>query len=98
MVLLTPIRDSLAARNQVRIDSLRHVLQRLGDSPAPNQLIGLMPQLRPLFQDARDDVAHAIIEVHAVLREEQWQRLPASVRDFQSTLFRRFQRPGPGPP
>ncbi|HXY18923.1 MAG TPA: carboxypeptidase regulatory-like domain-containing protein [Gemmatimonadales bacterium] len=97
IVLLTPIRDSLAARNATRVDSLRHVLQRLGDSPAPNQLIAIMPQMRPLFQSARDDVARAIVDVHAVLREEQWQRLPASVREFQSTLFRRFQRPGPGP-
>jgi len=97
VVLLTPIRDSLAARNQVRVDSLRRVLERLGDSPAPSQLIGLMPQLRPLFQAARDDVAHAIVDVHAVLREEQWQRLPASVREFQSTLFRRFQGAGGGP-
>ena len=98
VVLLTPLRDSLAARNAVRVDSLRDVLKRLGDSPAPNQLIGLMPQLRPLFQAARDDVARAIIEVHAVLRDEQWQRLPPAVRGFQSTLFRRFQRPGPGRP
>ena len=98
VVLLTPLRDSLAARNAVRVDSLRDVLKRLGDSPAPNQLIGLMPQLRPLFQAARDDVARAIIEVHAVLRDEQWQRLPPAVREFQSTLFRRFQRPGPGRP
>ncbi len=86
--LLTPLRDSLAARNAARVDSLRAVLAKLGTSPAPTQLMGVMPQLRPIFQAARDDVAKAVVDVHAVLREDQFQKLPASVRNFQS---------GPGP-
>ena len=94
-VLLLPLRDSLAARNAVRVDSLRHALQRLGDSPAPNQLLGLMPLMRPLFTAARDDVARAIVDVHAVLRADQWAMMPESVRGFQSTLFRGFRGAGP---
>jgi len=93
--LLLPLRDSLAARNAVRVDSLRHALQRLGDSPAPNQLLGLMPLMRPLFTAARDDVARAIVDVHAVLRADQWAMMPESVRGFQSTLFRGFRGAGP---
>jgi hypothetical protein len=93
--LLVPLRDSLAARNAVRVDSLRQALRRLGDSPAPNQLLGLLPQMRPLFQAARDDVARTIIEVHAVLRPDQWVLLPESVRGFQSTLFRGLRGAGP---
>jgi len=94
-VLLLPLRDSLAARNAVRVDSLRHALRRLGDSPAPNQLLGLMPLMRPLFTAARDDVARAIVDVHAVLRADQWAMMPESVRGFQSTLFRGFRGAGP---
>jgi len=98
VVLLEPLRDSLAARNAVRVDSLRHAFQKIGDTPSPNQLIGLMPQLRPLFQAARDDVARSIIEVHAILRADQWTRMPDAVRNFQSTLFRNFRGGGPRPP
>ena len=97
VVLLTGLRDSLAARNSVRVDSLRRVLERLGTSPDPSRLMGLMPQLRPLFQAAREDVSKAIVDVHAVLREDQWAMLPASVKDFQLTPgpgFRALRRPG----
>jgi hypothetical protein len=97
VVLLTGLRDSLAARNSVRVDSLRHVLERLGTSPDPSRLMGLMPQLRPLFQAARDDVGKAIVDVHAVLREDQWAKLPASVKNFQVSPgpgFRGPRRPG----
>jgi hypothetical protein len=97
-VLLEPLRDSLAARNSVRVDSLRHAFQKIGDTPSPSQLIGLMPQLRPLFQAARDDVARAIVDVHAVLRDDQWAMMPAAVKDFQSNLFRGFRGGAPRPP
>jgi hypothetical protein len=96
VTLLTPLRDSLAARNHVRVDSLRRVFDRLGTSPDPTRLMGLMPQLRPLFQAARDEVAHAIVEVHAILRDEQWDQLPAAIKNFQSNIQFRggFRRPG----
>jgi hypothetical protein len=97
VVLLTGLRDSLTARNSVRVDSLRRVLERLGASPDPSRLMGLMPQLRPLFQAAREDVSKAIVDVHAVLREDQWVMLPDSVKNFQLTPgpgFRGPRRPG----
>jgi hypothetical protein len=100
VVLLTGLRDSLAARNSVRVDSLRHVLERLGTSPDPNRLMGLMPQLRPLFQAAREDVSKAVVDVHAVLHEDQWVMLPDAVKNIQLTPARGFRggrRPG-GPP
>jgi hypothetical protein len=81
--LLVPLRDSLAVRNTGRVDSLRHVFQRVGNSPNPNQIMTLMPQLRPLFQAARDDVSKAIVDVHAVLREDQWTKLPDALKNFQ---------------
>jgi hypothetical protein len=97
VVLLGGLRDSLAARNSVRVDSLRRVFERLGDNPDPGRLMALMPQLRPLFQAAREDVSKAIVDVHAVLREDQWAMLPESVKNFQLTPgpgFRGRRRPG----
>ncbi|HVO36181.1 MAG TPA: TonB-dependent receptor [Gemmatimonadales bacterium] len=95
IALLTPVADSLDARKQVAVDSLRRVFDRLGTSPDPTKLIGLMPQLRPLFQSARDNVAHAVVEVHSILRDDQWDKVPADLRNFQAAPnFRGIRRPG----
>jgi hypothetical protein len=96
VALLTPVADSLDAQKQVAVDSLRRVLDRLGTSPDPTKLIGLMPQLRPLFQGARDAVAHSVTEVHSILRDDQWDKVPADLRNFQATPNFRggFRRPG----
>jgi hypothetical protein len=90
------VADSLDAQKQVAVDSLRRVLDRLGTSPDPTKLIGLMPQLRPLFQGARDAVAHSVTEVHSILRDDQWDKVPADLRNFQATPNFRggFRRPG----
>ncbi len=96
VVLLVPLRDSLAARNGLRVDSLRAVFKRVGTTPDRSQLIVLLPKLRPLFQAARDDVAKTIVDVRSILNEGQWSRMPASVKNFQATPARRFQG-GPGP-
>ena len=98
VALLTPVGDSLAARNADRVDSLRRVLERLGTSPDPTKLMGLMPQLRPLFQAARDDVAHAIVQVHSFLRDEQWDLVPTDLKNFQSSPAGGFRGRRPGGP
>ena len=94
--LLTPVADSLDARKKFAVDSLRRVLDRLGTTPDPTRLMGLLPQLRPLFQGARDAVAHSVTEVHAILRDDQWEKVPAELRNFQAAPNFRggFRRPG----
>jgi len=95
VALLTPVADSLDARKAEKVDSLKRVFERLGTSPDPTKLMALMPQLRPLFQAARDDVAHVIVEVHSFLRDEQWDRVPAALKNFTATPnFRGARRPG----
>ncbi len=94
VVLLTPLRDSLAERNKVRVDSLRRVFESLGTSPDPMKLRGLMPQLGPVFQAAREDVAKMIVEVHAILRDDQWEQVPARIKNFQAAPQFRFRGPG----
>ena len=89
VTLLVPVRDSLTARNAVRVDSLRGTAQRAGNSP---DIARLMPILRPLFQEARSDVAQSVVTVKAILTAEQWAKVPESVRNFQA----QGPRPGQG--
>ena len=79
IVLLTPLRDSLAAHNTARIDSLRRVVDREGNNP--NNLLRLMPALRPVFQQAREEIAASLVSVRAILRDEQFVLLPDAVKN-----------------
>ncbi|MDP3773865.1 MAG: carboxypeptidase regulatory-like domain-containing protein [Gemmatimonadales bacterium] len=79
IVLLMPLRDSLAARNTRRLDSLRAAVGT-GNNP---DFVRLMPILRPLFEAGRNEVAQATVAVRAILTAEQWAKLPESVRNFQ---------------
>ena len=90
VTLLVPVRDSLAVHNALRVDSLRGTVQRSGSSP---DLARLMPILRPLFQQARNEVAQSVVTVKAILTSEQWAKVPESVRNFQA----QGPRPGQGP-
>jgi len=89
VLLLEPVRDSLAARHTQRMDSVRSATQHAGNNP---DFVRLMPQLRPVFQEAREDVAQAVVTVHAILTPEQWANVPQSLREFQAQP----QRPQPG--
>ncbi len=88
VALLTPLRDSLAARNQARLDTFRVVLEREGTNADPARLLG---RLRPRFEEARGDVARMVTEVRAVLTEGQWAMVPAQLRNFAAG-----PRPGQG--
>jgi hypothetical protein len=93
IALLTPVRDSLAARNDQRVDSLRRVIAREGNNP--ERLMRLLPVLRPLFEAARDEIGQALVTVRAVLTPEQWAMAPESLRTMP--VGRPFQIRGPGP-
>jgi hypothetical protein len=90
VVLLEPMRDSLAYRNRVRVDSVRTVVRGAGNNP---DFARLMPGLRPLFTEARTDVAQEVVAVRAILRPDQWAKVPEAVRNFQA----QGPRPGQGP-
>ncbi len=78
--LLVPVRDALEARNRVRLDSARTVLARIGERPSVQQLLTVLPPLRPVFEAGRADVQEALVTVRAVLRPEQWDAVPESIR------------------
>ena len=52
-----------------------------------------MPRLRPLFERMRSEVASDIVSVHAILHEDQWAKVPESVKSFRGGL----RGPGGGP-
>ena len=91
VVLLTLLRDSLARRNGVVMDSLRAIAVAAGRNADASTLMNLMPRLRPLFEKMRSEVSQDIVSVHAILSEEQWAKVPESVKVFRGGL-----RGGPG--
>jgi hypothetical protein len=93
VALLVPVRDSLAARNASRVDSLRAAMQGLGDNVTPAQMQGVLPRLRPMFEAARTDIQQVVVTVRAVLTPAQWELVPAAIKNAQVQPF----RPGGGP-
>ena len=93
VVLLTILRDSLARRNGVVMDSLRAIAESAGRNADATSLLNLMPRLRPLFERMRGEVAQDIVSVHAILHEDQWEKVPESVKTFRGGL----RGPGGGP-
>jgi hypothetical protein len=91
--LLEPERDSLAMKLRVRLDSLRSELERGGGTANPAELL---PRLRPLFESARADVGLSLANVRAILRPDQWELVPASIKSVQIGP-RPGQRPGDAP-
>jgi hypothetical protein len=83
VVLLTILRDSLTRRNGVVMDTLRAIAQSAGRSADATTLMTLMPRLRPLFERLRGEVAQDVVSVHAILHEEQWAKVPDSVKNVR---------------
>ena len=96
VVLLAILRDSLVRRNGVVMDSLRSIAQSAGRNADATTLMTLMPRLRPLFEKMRNEVAQDIVSVHAILHEDQWAKVPDSVKNFRMGGLR--GGPGAGGP
>jgi hypothetical protein len=88
VVRLEAARDSFALRQAARADRLQSALQDLGANPDPAQL---MPVVRPMLEEARQDVVATHEAARAVLTNVQWAWLPESVRVLPPIL----RRPGP---
>jgi len=80
-------RDSLSTRMAGRIERLRAALGEQGQAPEPGRLL---ERVRPIFAEARGDIVAVHATARAILTREQWQRLPASIRE----LDLRLPRPG----
>jgi hypothetical protein len=90
--LLEPLRDTVAAHNQVRMDSLKKVL---GTGRTPN-FQQAMPAMGPLFAQARTEITATLTTVRAILTPEQWAKLPDDVKDPQTAVRRQIFGAPPG--
>jgi hypothetical protein len=95
VLLLVPVRDTMDAWRRVQLDSARAVLGRRGNNPTAAQLLEMMPSLRPLFEALRNEQQEAVVTVRAILRPEQFERLPEAVRNPGRVGFGPGQRGGP---
>jgi hypothetical protein len=86
---LEAARDSFALRQAARAERLQGAIQELGTNPDPAQL---MPVVRPILEEAREDVVATHAAARAVLTDVQWAWLPEPVRVLPPIL----RRPGPG--
>jgi len=74
-------RDSLGVRMASRIERLRAALDQAGPEPGR-----LLERVRPIFAEARGDILAVHAAVRAVLSREQWERLPARIRELNQRI------------
>lgn len=87
-VSLKAIAGSLRARNDSLVTAARALAEREGTSDFQS----LFAALRPILGAARVGYAHTMEQVKGVLAPEQWDRLPAELRDSPAQRA----RPGAG--
>lgn len=82
---LEAARDSFALRQADRAARLEAAVRDLGANPDPARL---MPAVRPLLEEAQQDVVAAHAAARAVLTDVQWAWLPETVRVLPPLLRR----------
>jgi hypothetical protein len=83
---LQPLSDSLDARNSALADSVRVLVEKAGNGANPRELF---TQLSPRLNEIRGNNASALEEAHGVLTEDQWEKVPASVKNPRGGMGQR---------
>jgi hypothetical protein len=83
VVRLQLVGDTLAAKNDVLIDSLAKM------TPASGELRSMFQTIQPLLQQGRANYLAAVESIRSILTPEQWAQLPET--------FRNPRLPGRGP-
>lgn len=81
-------RDTANARSAALAAGLREELEAAGEDPR-----ALMRLIRPVMQEARQNVLESLDVVRRILSAEQWELLPEEIRDFGSGRQRGVRRP-----
>jgi len=76
--ILTAMRDSLTVEN----DSLAASLQRQIEAQGGADPRALMSHIQPAMQSARANALAAIERMRAVLTDQQWEKMPAAIREY----------------
>jgi hypothetical protein len=83
---LQPLSDSLDARNSALADSVRVLVEKAGNGANPRELF---TQLSPRLNEIRGNNASALGEAHGLLTEDQWEKIPDSVKNPRSGMGQR---------
>jgi hypothetical protein len=75
---LTPLRDSLDAKNQKLGEEVKAVLDKAGANPDMGALMG---SFRPRLDESRKASEHALDEAKKILTSEQWAKLPDRIKN-----------------
>jgi hypothetical protein len=75
---LQALSDSLDAKNTVMADSVRTLVEKGGNGANPRELL---TQLSPKLNEIRANNSAALREARGVLSDEQWEKVPDSVRN-----------------
>src|SRR5262249_12498556 len=87
---LQAISDSLKAKNAPLREQIRATVTAAGNT---TDFAGLFQRVGPQIQEAARNVQQAMQAVQRELTPDQWQRVPAALRN----PFGAFGRPGGGP-
>lgn len=83
---LQSLSDSLDARNSVLADTVRSMVERAGSGTNPRELF---TRLSPTLNEIRSNNGNALGEARTVLTEEQWEKLPDSVKNSRGGMGQR---------
>ena len=83
---LQTLSDSLDAKNAVLADSVRTLVEKAGNSANPRELF---TQLSPKLNEIRANNGAALGDAHGVLSEEQWEKVPESVKNPRAGMGQR---------
>ena len=83
---LQTLSDSLDAKNAVLADSVRTLVDKAGNSANPRELF---TQLSPKLNEIRANNGAALGDAHGVLTEEQWEKVPESVKNPRAGMGQR---------
>lgn len=83
---LQTLSDSLDAKNAALADSVRVLVEKAGSSANPRELF---TQLSPRLNEIRANNSAALESAHGVLSDEQWGKVPESVRNPRSAMGQR---------
>jgi hypothetical protein len=83
---LQALSDSLDAKNSVLADSVRVLVEKAGNSANPRELL---TQLSPRLNEIRANNTTVLGEARHMLTEEQWEKVPDSVKNPRGGMGQR---------
>ncbi len=78
--------EAISAELDRSLGASREELGRRFDGVGADAAVGLLRDLQPQVEAARQGIADALLRVKGVLTDAQWQRVPAQLREFRPAV------------